>query len=96
MALPPIIEKSQRDWLFKVTNELSKQPERDCCLLAFFLGTQCSTLEINRIQVKDILHKSGSLNKKFLIRGKIMEIKTKSDYEKAIKKRAELLDAQSA
>ncbi|MBL4766007.1 MAG: site-specific integrase [Colwellia sp.] len=70
MALPQIIEKPQRDWLFKVTNEISQNPERDSCLLAFFLGTQCSTLEINRILLKDVLNKSGKLNKKFIIRGK--------------------------
>jgi len=70
MALPQLIELHQRKWLFKVTTELSKQPERDVCLLAFFIGTPCSTLEINRIQLKDILSKSGSLNKSFIIRGK--------------------------
>ncbi|WP_150141293.1 site-specific integrase [Candidatus Enterovibrio escicola] len=70
MALPPLIDKAQRDWLFKITRELSKHPERDTCLLAFFLGTQLSTLEINRLLLKDVLHKSGKLNKHFLIRGK--------------------------
>ena len=69
MALPPLIEKPQRDWLFKVTKNNSKQPERDGCLLAFFFGTACTTLEINRIQLKDIMHKSGRLNKSFEVRG---------------------------
>jgi site-specific recombinase XerD len=70
MALPEYIGKTQRDWLFNVTKTISQNPERDSCLLAFFFGTQCSTLEINRMQLKDVLNKSGNLNKKFLIRGK--------------------------
>lgn len=68
MALPPLIEKPQRDWLFKVTKQNSKQPERDVCLLAYFFGTACTTLQINRIQLKDVLHKSGKLNNEFIIK----------------------------
>lgn len=69
MALPQLIEKPQRDWLFKVTKQNSKQPERDLCLLAFFFGSACSTLEINRIQLKDVLSKSGKLTKLYTVRG---------------------------
>lgn len=69
MALPQLIEKPQRDWLFKVTKLNSKQPERDQCLLAFFFGSACTTLEINRIQLKDVLNKSGKFNKSFTVRG---------------------------
>ncbi|WDE06661.1 site-specific integrase [Thalassomonas viridans] len=69
MALPPLIEKPQRDWLFKVTKQNSKQPERDVCLLGYFFGSACTTLQINRIQVKDVLHKSGKLNNDFVIKG---------------------------
>ena len=69
MALPPLIEKPQRDWLFKVTEQFSQYPERDICLIGFFLGTPCTTLEINRIHLKDVLSKSGKLNKFFIIRG---------------------------
>ncbi|GIC77158.1 hypothetical protein [Moritella sp. F3] len=69
MALPPLIEKSQRDWLFKVTKELSTQAERDVCLLAFFFGSACTTIQINRMHLKDILHKSGRFNSEFKIRG---------------------------
>ncbi|MFL7013702.1 site-specific integrase [Enterovibrio norvegicus] len=39
-------------------------------MLAFFLGTPLSTLEINRIQLGDVIGKSGSLNHQFDIRGK--------------------------
>lgn len=69
MAPPQLIEHSEREWLFKVTKETSMQPERDLCLLGFFFATPCTTLEINRIQLGEVLHKSGQLNKQFLIRG---------------------------
>lgn len=69
MALPQLIEKSQRDWLFRVTKLNSKQPERDQCLLAFFFGSACTTLEINRIQLREVLHQSGRLNRSFTIKG---------------------------
>jgi len=69
MPLPHLIEPSEREWLFKATNETSLDPVRDVCLLAYFLGTPCVTLEINRIQLRDVLNKSGKLNKKFTIRG---------------------------
>lgn len=69
MPLPPLIEQSQQKWLFKVTRELSAQPERDVCLLSFLFGTPATSLEINRIQLVDVLHKSGRLNKMFIIRG---------------------------
>lgn len=69
MGLPQLIEKSQRDWLFKVTRQNSKQPERDQCLLAFFFGSACTTIEINRIQLKDVLNKSGRLNRSYTVRG---------------------------
>lgn len=68
MALPPLITPKDRKWLFKVTEETSTQPKRDLCLLGYFLGTAMSTLEINRLQLKDVLHKSGKLNKKFAVR----------------------------
>ncbi|MGI2024489.1 tyrosine-type recombinase/integrase [Shewanella glacialipiscicola] len=67
--MPQLIEKPQCDWLFKVTKQNSKQPERDQCLLAFFFGSACSTLEINRIQLKDVLSKSGKLTKLYTVRG---------------------------
>ena len=70
MALPPIIEKKQRDWLFKVIEQQSKQPERDMCLMAFFFMSACTTLQINMIEVKDVLHKTtGKLNKEFTVKG---------------------------
>jgi len=68
MPLPHLIEPSEKDWLFKVTKETSLQPVRDVCLLGYFLATPCTTLEINRIQIRDVLSKSGKLNKKFAIR----------------------------
>ena len=69
MPLPHLIEQVEKEWLFKVTNETSSDPIRDVCLLGYFLATPCITLEINRIQLHDVLHKSGNLNKKFTIRG---------------------------
>jgi len=69
MPLPHLIEPSEREWLFKVTKETSSDPVRDVCLLGYFLATPCITLEINRIQLRDVLHKSGKLNKQFPIRG---------------------------
>lgn len=68
LALPPLLEPKDKDWLFKVTKKTSAQPERDVCLLAYFLGTPMTTLEINRMQLRDVLHKSGKLNKQFVIR----------------------------
>ncbi len=68
MALPPLITPKDRKWLFKVIEEISLQPARDLCLLGYFLGTAMTTLEINRLQLKDVLHKSGKLNKKFSVR----------------------------
>ncbi|SGZ09376.1 Integrase family protein [Moritella viscosa] len=69
MSLPPLIEKNQRDWLFKTTLLLSKQPERDACLLGFFFGSAATTIQINRIMLKDVLHKYGRLNSEFQING---------------------------
>lgn len=69
MALPPIVEKPQRELLFKITRQNSKQPERDLCLLAFFFGTGMTTLQINRIQLGDVLHKNGKLLREFKVRG---------------------------
>lgn len=69
MAMPHLIEQNEKAWLFKVTNETSTQPVRDVCLLGYFSMTPCITLENNRIQLQDVLHKSGKLNKSFVIRG---------------------------
>lgn len=69
MPLPPLIEKLEKDWIFKVTKKTSSQPERDQCLLGFYFATPCTTLEINRIKVMDVIHKSGKLNKYFTING---------------------------
>ncbi len=69
MALPQIIEKPQRDWLFKSTKHCAKYPDRDLAILGFFLGTGLTTLQINRIHIVDVLHKNGSLRKDFVIRG---------------------------
>lgn len=68
MALPVLIEKPQREWLFKVTKELSAQPERDVCLLAWFFGSAMQTIQINRVLVRDLVHKSGRLNSEFKIK----------------------------
>lgn len=74
MALPTLIEKKSWDWLFKVTAQNSKQPERDLCLLAFFFGSACTSLELNRIQIRDVTMKSGKLAKSFTVRGNEREV----------------------
>ena len=71
MALPFLIEKADRDWILKNTKQLSENPDRDVCLLYFFFATGMTTLEINRVQLKDVLSKSGELNKEFITRSDI-------------------------
>ena len=69
MALPHFITQTEKNWLLKVTKETSKQPTRDLNLLVFFMATPCVVLEINRIQIGDVITKSGSIVKNFTIRG---------------------------
>lgn len=69
MALPPYIDKNQKEWLYKVTRKTSSQPVRDTCILSVFFLTPCTTLEINRIQISDVLCKNGSLKRDFILRG---------------------------
>lgn len=68
MALPHLITESELKWLFKVTKAESPWSERDLCLLAFFVGSPCTILELNKITISDVL--SGDMiNKSFTIRG---------------------------
>lgn len=68
MALPHLITEKERDWLFKVTKRQSPWYERDLCLLAFFMGSPCTILELNKITISDVM--SGDMiNKSFIIRG---------------------------
>lgn len=69
MALAPVVDNPH--WLFKVTRQQEAEPELSLCLLGFFLGTGLKTIEISRIQVADIVSKSGGLNKKFAVRGEV-------------------------
>lgn len=69
MALAHLITRSEKNWLFKLTKSYSKWPERDLCLLAFFIGTPCTILELNRITLSDVLSGSDTINKSFTIRG---------------------------
>lgn len=69
MALPAYISKSEIEWLFNSTRSTSDWPARDLMLLALYFGTPCTTLELNRIQIGDVLSKTGGLNRKFEIRG---------------------------
>lgn len=41
----------------------------DHAKLAFFFGSACTTLEINRVQLNDVLNKSGRLNRSYTVRG---------------------------
>lgn len=70
MALPQIIEPKDKNWLFKVT-EQSREPELNLCLLGFFLGSGMTTLEICRVQVKDVIKKNGELAKFFVVKGDV-------------------------
>ncbi|HFF3988778.1 TPA: tyrosine-type recombinase/integrase [Vibrio cholerae O1] len=71
MALPPIIEEKDKTWLFKVITQ-SPEPELNACLMGFFLGSGMTTLELCRIQVRDILQKNGQLTKSFTVKGEVM------------------------
>jgi integrase len=68
MALEHLITKKEQDWLFKVTKLDSPWYGRDWCLLAFFLGSPCTILELNKITISDVL-RGDTINKKFTIRG---------------------------
>ncbi|WP_025624794.1 site-specific integrase [Vibrio parahaemolyticus] len=71
MALPHLIEDKQRAWMFKVITQLP-EPQLNACLMAFFLGSGFTTLELCRIQVKDVLKKNGELNKCFAVKGDVV------------------------
>ena len=71
MALPFLIEDAERKWIFKNTKQISENPDRDVCLLQFFFASGLTKLEINRILLKDVLTKSGELNKSFITRSDI-------------------------
>jgi len=71
MALPPFVDPNDKEWLYKVTNQTSSHPVRDLCLLHFFFLTPCTTLELNRIQIRDVLYKPGTIKKEFNIRGSL-------------------------
>lgn len=70
MALPPIIEDKDKTWLFKVITQ-SPEPELNACLMGFFLGSGMTTLELCRIQVRDIVNKNGQLTKCFAVKGDV-------------------------
>jgi len=69
MALPKFFTKKEIDWLSKVTKKQSPWPERDLCLLAFFFGSPCIILELNKITISDVLGGGDMINKSFIIRG---------------------------
>jgi len=68
MPLAHLITKSEQEWLFKVTKKQSPWYERDICLLAFFMGSPCTILELNKITISDVLN-GDMINKSFTIRG---------------------------
>lgn len=70
MALPPIIEDKDKTWLFKVITQ-SPEPELNACLMGFFLGSGMTTLELCRIQVRDIVQKNCQLTKSFAVKGEV-------------------------
>lgn len=71
MALPHFVDPNEKEWLYKSTGHTSLNPVRDLCLLHFFFLTPCTTLEINRIQVRDVLFKPGTIKRDFNIRGSL-------------------------
>lgn len=71
MALPHFVTPSEKEWLLKSTGHTSLNPVRDLCLLQFFFLTPCTTLEINRIQIRDVLFKPGTIKRDFNIRGAV-------------------------
>ena len=70
MALPHLIEDKQRAWMFKVITQ-SVEPQLNACLIAFFMASGLTTLELCRVQVKDVLKKNGELNKCFAVKGDV-------------------------
>lgn len=52
---------------------ISQSPEKElnACLFGFFLGSGLTTLEITRIQVKDIVMKNGQLTKFFPVKADV-------------------------
>lgn len=71
MALPHLVTDSERTWIEKQLTELSSMSERDLCIWSFSIGTPCTILELNRIQIGDVVTKSGKLVKEFVIRGEL-------------------------
>lgn len=70
MALAYFITDPDRGFIEKLLGGgFSNWKERDLCLWACFLGTPCTILELNRIQIGDVITKKGELVKNFVIRG---------------------------
>ncbi len=70
MPLPTLIEDRERAWLFKTLTQ-SADPKLNACLIGFWLGSGMTTLELCRLQIKDVLAQSGQLTKSFVVRGEI-------------------------
>ncbi|EGU40075.1 site-specific integrase [Vibrio scophthalmi] len=70
MALPTLIEDKDKTWIFKVITQ-TPEPELNACLIGFFLGSGMTTLEICRIQVRDIVKRNGQLTKCFAVKGDV-------------------------
>jgi len=65
VPLSHYVTEAEKKWLFKVAEDYTPWADRDVCLLTFFLGTPCTILELNRIQIRDVLTKGGKVAKKF-------------------------------
>ena len=70
MALPTLIEDKDKTWIFKVITQ-TPEAELNACLMGFFLGSGMSTLEICRVQVRDIVKKNGQLARCFTVKGEV-------------------------
>ena len=53
MPLPHLVIDSERDWIERQLGKLKAMRDRELCIWAYFLGTPCSILELNRIQIGD-------------------------------------------
>ncbi|RLV60969.1 site-specific integrase [Parashewanella curva] len=71
MALPAFVESKDIRWIIKVIQKINQFSERDTCLITFFFASALTTLEINRIQIKDVLYKNGEVRKKFEVKGEM-------------------------
>jgi len=65
MPLAHYVKDKERKWMFKVIEQQSPWPERDACLMTFFLATPCTIYELNNIKLMDVYSFGSRQPKKF-------------------------------